>query len=117
MNDLALKLRSVVGGDAGSNDGSRDTAGAAKGDLGRNKDVGNVLVLAQERKMQDNLDGRSVGSHDDELGDTTVQGLGGLVSALLQLTKVGGLLDEIEDLVGQLGISEREGTGVGGRHC
>lgn len=67
--------------------------------------------------MEDDLDGRGVGSHDDELGDTTVQGLGGLVGTLLELAKMGGLLGDVEDLLGQVSISQGESTGVGGGHC
>lgn len=36
-------------------------------------------------------------SENDDLGSTTVQGLGGFVGALLQLAVVRGLLDEVED--------------------
>lgn len=35
------------------------------------------LVLGQQGQVQQNLDGLSVSSHDDELSDTAVQGLGG----------------------------------------
>lgn len=66
--------------------------------LGRDKAVGDVLVLAQEGEVEDNLDGLDVGGHDDELGDTTVERLGGLVGTLLELLVVRGLLDDVEDL-------------------
>lgn len=29
--------------------------------------------------MEENFDGRGVGGHDDELGDTTVEGFGGCI--------------------------------------
>lgn len=51
--------------------------------------------------MEENSEGRGVGSEDDDLGDTTVQRLGRLVGSLLQLAVVGGLLDKIEDLLGE----------------
>ena len=35
--------------------------------------------------MEDDLEGLSVGCHDDEVGQSTVQGLGGLIGSLLQL--------------------------------
>ena len=35
--------------------------------------------------MEDDLEGLSVGSEDDEVGHTAVEGLGGLVGTLLQL--------------------------------
>ena len=75
------------------------------------------------------LDGLRVGGHDNELADTTVQGLGSLVGALLELHGrslkfyfAGGrtyllvvrrLLDEVEDLVGEIRIREGERLGVG----
>ena len=57
-----------------------------------------------------------VGGEDDDFGDTTVEGLGGLVGALLQLTVVGGLLDQIEDVLGQGGVGDGPGGGVVLRH-
>lgn len=66
--------------------------------------------------MEHNLNGRSVSSHDNELRDTSVQGLGGLVSTLLKLAKMGRLLGDVEDLLGKISVSQGEGTGVGGRH-
>lgn len=38
--------------------------------------------------MEENSEGLSVGSENDNLGDTTVQGLGGLVGTLLQLAGI-----------------------------
>ena len=38
--------------------------------------------------MEENGEGLSVSSKDDELRDTTVQGLGGFVSSLLQLAGI-----------------------------
>lgn len=57
-----------------------------------------------------------VGGEDDDFGDTTVEGLGGLVGALLQLTVVGGLLDQIEDVLGEGGVGDGPGGGVVLRH-
>jgi len=102
--DLGLELRSLVRGHGAGNHGPGGTAGTAKGLLGGNKDVGNVLiekkkeekksekkekknlsvifeasnlVLAEKGQVKENLNGLSVSSHDDELGDTAVEGLGG----------------------------------------
>lgn len=58
--------------------------------------------------MEENLEGSGVGSHNDELGDTTVEGLGGLVGTLLELAVVGGLLDEVEDGLGEGRVGEGE---------
>ena len=66
--------------------------------------------------MQENLDGLGVSGHDDELRDTTVEGLGGLVGSLLELSQVGGLLDNVQNLLGEGSVGEGEGLGVGLRH-
>lgn len=58
--------------------------------------------------MEENLKRLGVGGHDDELTDSSVEGLGGLISTLLELLVVGSLLNKVENLVGQLGGGERE---------
>lgn len=45
--------------------------------LGWYENVRHVLVLAEQRKVQEDLQRLSVGSHNDELGDAAVQRLGG----------------------------------------
>ncbi len=45
--------------------------------LRANEDIGDVLVLAEQRQVEQDLKGLSVGSEHDELGDTTVESLGG----------------------------------------
>ena len=75
--DLGLELAALVRGNGGSNDRARDTTGATKGDLGGDEDVGDVLVLAEEGQVEDDLDGLGVGSHHDHLSNTTVERLGG----------------------------------------
>lgn len=57
--------------------------------------------------MKDDLQGFGISSHDDELGDTTVEGLGGFVGTLPELLVVTGLLDEVEDAVGEGRVSKR----------
>ena len=52
----------------------------------------NVLVLAQQGQMQQNLQRLGVSSHHDELADAAVQGLSGLVCALLELLVVASLV-------------------------
>lgn len=44
--DLRLEVTSIVGGDADSDHGARDTSGSAKGKFAGNVAVGNVLILA-----------------------------------------------------------------------
>lgn len=51
--------------------------------------------------MEEDGERGGVGREDDDLGDTTVEGLGRLVGTLLQLTVVAGLLDNVEDLLGE----------------
>lgn len=50
-----------------------------------------------------------VGGQDDDLGDTSIEGLGGLVGALLQLTVVRCLLHEVEDFLGQGAVGDGPG--------
>lgn len=52
--DLVGKLTGVVGGDGDSDNGAADTASTTKGHLGGDVDVGNVLVLAKEREVENN---------------------------------------------------------------
>lgn len=75
--NLSVQLPSLVGGDTGGNDSPRDTTSSAESSLAGQKDVGDVLVLTEERKVEQDLDGLSVSGHDDELADTTVEGLVG----------------------------------------
>lgn len=60
--------------------------------------------------MQDDLQRGGIGSNDDELGDAAIQGLGGLISALLDLLEGGALRDQVEDLRRELLSSKRLGT-------
>jgi hypothetical protein len=73
--DLTPKLTRLVGSNRGSNHRARNTASATKGSLGGDKDVRDVLVLAEEGEVEEDLDGFRVGGHDDELADTAVEGL------------------------------------------
>ena len=78
--------------------------------------VSDVLVLAEQGNVQQNGQRSGISSEDDNLGDTTVEGLGGLVGTLLQLAVVGGLLDQVEDVLGQGGVGDGPGGGVVLRH-
>lgn len=55
VQNLRLQVRGFVGGDGSRDDGARDTTGATQGSLGRNKDVRDVLIFTQERKMEENF--------------------------------------------------------------
>ena len=107
--DGVLDGRSIVFEDGESDDVAGDTSGAAKGGLGGDEDVGNVLVFAEEGEVEENLDGVGVAGHDDEFGLTAVEGLGGFVGTLLDLLGLGGVLDEVEDFGGELSVSEGVG--------
>lgn len=54
--NLAVELAELVGGDARGDDRAGDAARTAEGGLGRQEDVRDVLVLAQERQVEENLD-------------------------------------------------------------
>ena len=43
------------------------------------------FLLAKDGEVEDDFEGVGIGSDDDELGDTTVKGLGGFVGTLLDL--------------------------------
>jgi len=48
------------------------------------------LVFAEEGEMEDDLEGLGVSGEEDEVSDTSVEGLGCLVGALLQLYHLTG---------------------------
>jgi len=114
--DLGLQLTRLVGSDTGADNGPAHTACSAQGDLAGYEDVGDVLVLTEKWEVEENLEGLGVGGEDDELGGPTVEGLGGFVGSLLELPVVGGLLHEVEDLLGERGVREGEGFVVDGGH-
>ena len=103
---MRLQLGSFISGHGNGNDRAADTAGTAKSSLRGNKDVRDVLVFTQQGQVEQDFEGFGVGGHDYELGDTAVEGLGGFVGTLAKLLVVGGLLDEIEDAVGEGVVSE-----------
>lgn len=71
-----------------------------------------ILVLAEQRQVQQDFNRLRVCGHDDELADAAVERLGGLVGTLLELLVVRSLLRQIEDLLRQLRIRQREGFRV-----
>lgn len=74
--NLSLQLRRLIGGDRGRDDSAGNTAGTPKGDLRGDKNVGDVLVFAEEREMEEDLEGGGVGGENDEFGNTPVERLG-----------------------------------------
>jgi hypothetical protein len=109
-SDLAGKLAGVVAGDTCSNDSTADTTGTAEVHLAADVNVGNVLVLAEKREVEENGKRLSVGSEDDKLRNTTVQGLGGLVGTLLQLASMLRRLNKIKKLLLELLIGKGPGS-------
>lgn len=83
--NLARQVGSLVGGDADGDDWARDTSSTAQSKLGRHVDVRGVLVLGQERDVEDDRERGSVGSQDDELAGAAGEGLGGLAGRVLEL--------------------------------
>lgn len=67
--------------------------------------------------MEENLKRLGISGHDDELTDTTVEGLGGLVGTLFELFVVGRLLNKVKNLVGELRRGEWECLGVDSFGC
>jgi hypothetical protein len=59
----------------------------------RNEHIWNILVLAKQRQVQQNLDRFRIRAHDDHFGDTPIQRLGRFVRALLRLLIISRLLD------------------------
>ena len=104
--DLGRKLRSLVGEDTATDDRTGHTASSAKRNLGGNEHIGNVLILAKKRKVKKDLQRLSISSHDDQVRDTTVKSLGGLVGTLLQLFVVGSLLNEVQNGNSQLRVCQ-----------
>ena len=77
--DLCVQLPSLVGGNTGSDNRPGNTASPTESSLGRQKDIGDVLVLTEEGKVEDDLNRLDIGGHDNEFADTSVKGLGGFV--------------------------------------
>jgi len=90
-----------------------NTTCSSKGRLAPHKHIRHILVLAQQGQVEDDFEGLGVGGHDDELGDAAVQSFGGFVGTLAELLVVAGLLDQVQDGVGQLGIGKGGGSLVG----
>jgi len=68
--------------------------------------------------MQQNRQRLGISSHDDQLSNTTIQGLGSFVGALFELLVVVGLLNQIHYGGAQRSIGQRKCLGgtISGRH-
>lgn len=105
--NLGLELGAVLLGDGGSDDRSGDSASSAESLLGSDENVRDILVLAEKWQMEQNLERLGVGGHDNELGDASVQRLGGFVGTFSELLVVSRLLHQIQDRLGQVRIGQR----------
>lgn len=78
VDSLRLSILSTYRGfvcrDAGGDNGPGNATSTAESHLGRNVDVWHVLVLAKQRQVQKDGERGGVGSEDDQLTDTTVEG-------------------------------------------
>ena len=91
LQNLVLQRRSLITRDRSRNNATADTASTTKRTLGAHEDVWHVLVFGEERDVQQDGERARVGGEDDDLGNTSVQRLGALVGALLELAVVAGL--------------------------
>jgi hypothetical protein len=76
LANLGHEVAGLVRGDGSSDDGAGDTASATKGSLAGNIDVGNILVLGEQRQVQQDCQRGSIGGQDDDFRSTTVESLG-----------------------------------------
>jgi hypothetical protein len=111
--DLRLQFRAFITSDRCRNHSTGHTTSSAQSLLGRDKDVGDILVFAKKGQVQENLKRLGIGSHDNEFRSSSVESLGGFVGSLFELLVVRSLLDQVKNLVGQVGIGKRECFGVG----
>ena len=73
--DLIIQLATFVRHDGAGDHGTRHSTRTTKSNLGRNKHVGNILILAEEGDMENDFEGLRIGSHHDKRSLSTVQGL------------------------------------------
>ena len=73
--DLRVQLPSLVGRHASSDHRPANPTSSTESGLAGQKDVRDVLVFAQEREVQEDLDGFGIGGHDDELANSSVESL------------------------------------------
>lgn len=103
--DLSLQLRIRVVKDNCGNDVSRDTTGATEVGLLGYVNVGDVLILAQKREVEDDFKRFGISSKDNKVSNTSVQTFCGLVGSLFCLFIESSLVAQVNDLLGQLVIS------------
>ena len=102
----------IIGQDCDGDDVPRDAASPSKIGLLSHVHVWHVLVLAEQWQVQDDLERLRVGGEDDEVGDATVERLGGLVGALLELIEGLGLVDDVQDGLAHLVVCLGPGSAL-----
>ena len=85
-----------------------------KGLFAPHEHVRDVFVLAQKGNVQENLNRVGISGHNDKLCNSSVQTFSGLVSTLLDLFVVDSLLNQVQDVSCQVGVSQGVGPGVNG---
>ncbi|XP_048514999.1 uncharacterized protein LOC105689661 [Athalia rosae] len=85
--NLRFQLGSFIHGDRASNHRSGNATGTTQGSFTPNKNIGDVLVLAKQRKMH-------------------------LIGSLAELLVIHSLLHQVEDLCCQGGVSQRISLGI-----
>ena len=70
--DLSLKVRILNSNDRTSNNRTGHTASTTKSNLGRNKDVRNILIFTKKRNVENDFKGLSISCHNNKGGLTTI---------------------------------------------
>lgn len=86
--DVIIELTLAVGKDGAGYHSAGDSAGISEGNLAGNKDVMNVLLLTNQRKVQQDLERLRIGGQNDEVRLLTVQRLGGWRKTSFQSSRV-----------------------------
>ena len=76
LSNLWHQIAALVCRDASCDNSSAHTTCSAECSLARDIDVGNILVFGEKGQMQEDGKRRGVGCEDDNLGCTSVEGLG-----------------------------------------
>ena len=85
--------------DSDGDDVSRHTASSAEIGLLSDINIWDVLILAEEWQVEDDLEWLGVSSEYDEISASSVQSLCGFIGTLLEELEVFGLIQEIKNLL------------------
>lgn len=95
--DLTHQFTALIRCDTCSNDGSRNPTCSAQGYLAVYENVRNILVLTQQREVQQDGQRRTVRGQDDNLSNPPIERLRRLIGAFLEKSCVGALLHQVEE--------------------